>query len=31
MTVETGESDRLANMDAFARAALELFLEALED
>jgi nicotinamide-nucleotide amidase len=29
-TVETGDSDRLANMDAFACAALELFLEPLE-
>ena len=28
-TIETGSNDRAANMDAFARAALELFLEAL--
>jgi nicotinamide-nucleotide amidase len=29
ITLETGSSDRVENMDAFARAALELFLEAL--
>ena len=28
-TLETGRADRSANMDAFARAALEFFLEAL--
>ena len=28
-TLETGSDDRAANMDAFARGALELFLEAL--
>jgi len=30
LTIETGESDRLANMYAFARAGLELALDALE-
>lgn len=30
MTVETGESDRLANMQAFAAATLELLLKATE-
>ncbi len=29
-TIETGSADRAANMEAFARAALELLLEALD-
>jgi PncC family amidohydrolase len=31
ITIETGESDRLANMRAFARAALDLLANALTD
>ncbi|HEY5106424.1 MAG TPA: CinA family protein [Caulobacteraceae bacterium] len=30
-TLETGQTDRVANMEAFARAALELLASALED